>query len=524
MRPSQEAERVDSSRKSIYLVNPKAEPQPYFGADIYQASGFQGALLVADLALVTVAAFIPPTFDVHLCDEHVDAVDLDFPADYVALTAKSSQVPRLLQLAQAFRSRGRLVIIGGPVASLDFDLVRDYCDILVRGEIEDIAPRLFDDLHSGKWQPEYVGDKPDLSRTPIPRWELYPNDRAILGAVQTSRGCPFECAFCDVPTYAGRRQRRKSPEQVLAELDVLYRLGYRSVFLADDNFTAARQKAKELLMALAWWNRRRDDGPMAFATQLSLDASKDDELLALCAESGIGTVFVGLETVNEDSLRESRKRQNLGVDMDAQIGRFLDHHIMVISGMIVGFDADGPGIFDLQRRFVQSAPVPIFSLGALIAPNGTPLRERMERAGRILPLPRQVLSTATPWHTNIVPKLMSSDDLLDGVRTLAEQIYHPQAFADRVLHMLRRLGPYRGPPLPAAPPASFRQTGLMRETAAMLKALASSGPEEKAMVGRIGRYALDHRPETLPLIQTCLRFYAQIRHVYAMAQDGSAHG
>jgi hypothetical protein len=504
------------------LVNPKAESQPYFGADIYEASGFQGALLVADLSLVTVAAFIPDTFDVHLCDDHVGAVDLDFPADYVALTGKSSQVPRLLQLAQAFRDRGRIVIIGGPVASLDSELVRASCHILVRGEIEDIAPRLFSDLQAGCWQAEYVGGKPDLSLTPIPRWELYPNDRAILGAVQTSRGCPFECEFCDVPAYAGRRQRRKSPEQVLAELDVLYGLGYRSVFLADDNFTASRQKAKELLAAMAWWNRRRNDGPVAFATQLSLDASKDDEILQLCAQSGVSTVFIGLETINEDSLRESQKRQNLGLDMAAQIQRFLDHHIMVISGMIIGFDADGPGIFDQQRHFVQSAPIPIFSLGALIAPNGTPLHDRMVRDGRLLPVQRHNLSTATPWHTNIIPNLMSRDDLLDDVQTLAEQIYHPDAFGERMLHMLRKLGPYQGPQLSASQAASVQQTGLMRETAALVRALASSGPEEKAMVGRIGRYVLDHRPETLPLVQTCLRFYAQIRHVYALSQRNAA--
>ena len=506
-------------RKSIYLINPKAEPQPYFGADVYEASGFQGALLVADLALVTVAAFIPDTFDVYLCDEHVDAVDLDFSADYVALTGKSSQVPRLLHLAQAFRQRGLIVIIGGPVASLDSDLVRASCHILVRGEIEDIASRLFSDLHAGCWQAEYVGDKPSLARTPIPRWELYPNDRAILGAVQTSRGCPFECEFCDVPTYAGRRQRRKSPEQVLAELDVLYGLGYRSIFLADDNFTASRQQAKELLAAMAWWNRCHGDGPVAFSTQLSLDASKDDEILRLCAESGVSSVFIGLETINEDSLRETNKRQNIGLDMVTQIGRFLDHHIMVISGMIIGFDADGPGIFEQQRQFVQAAPIPIFSLGALIAPSGTPLYDRMAGQGRIMPVQRHDhLSSATPWQTNIIPHLMSRDDLLDGVWTLAGQIYHPEAFGERMLHMLRRLGPYQGPRPSGNQAGPFRQTGLMRETTALVKALAARGPEEKAMVARIGRYVLDHRPETLALVQTCLRFYAQIRHVYATCQ------
>lgn len=510
--------RRERVRKSIYLVNPKAAPQPYFGADIHADSGFPGALLVADLALVTVAGFIPDAFDIHLCDEHVSDVDLDFPADYIALTAKSSQVGRLLDLADAFRRRGRIVIIGGPVASLDCQLVRPHCDILVRGEIEELAPRLFADLLSGDWRDEYVGDKPDLSRSPIPRWDLYPNHRAILGAVQTSRGCPFECDFCDVPTYAGRHQRRKTPAQVLAELDVLYRHGYRSVFLADDNFTASRRNAKDLLEALAAWNHSRDDGAVSFTTQLSLDAAQDDDMLRLCGEAGIGAVFIGLETINEDSLRASGKRQNLGQDMVERIGRFLDHHIMVISGMIIGFDTDGPGIFEQQRRFVQSAPIPIFTLGALIAPNGTPLFQRMTGEGRLMDQSRATLSTAMPWQTNIIPRHMSRQHLLDGVQGLGEDIYAPQAFGQRLLHMVDRLGPYRGPRLPPAKTIVPARAALMAETAAIIRALAAAGPQERAMVARVGRHVLDHRPDALPLVQSCLRFYAQIRHVYARAK------
>jgi len=501
---------------TIYLISPRAEPLAYFGAELYAHSGFDGAQMVADLTMPTVAALIPADFHIRLCDEHLTPVDLDAPADIVALTAKTSQAGRMLELADEFRRRGRIVVIGGPYASLSPDKVRPHCDVLVRGEIEGIAATLFDDLRAGTWKAEYVGEAADLASTPIPRWDLYPNDRALIGAVQTSRGCPFDCEFCDVPAYAGRRQRHKDPTQVVAELDVLYGLGYRSVFLADDNFTASRRRAKGLLTAIAAWNRTRPDGPMTFATQMSVDVAKDDEILSLCAQAGLAVAFVGLETPSEESLRETGKRQNLDGDPIERINRLLEHGIMVISGLIVGFDADGPDIFDRQRRFVDSAPVPIFSLGALVASSGSPLYDRMAQSGRLLA--ENPYGTAQPWSSNIIPQQMSGEALLEGLRHLGNHIYSPQAFGDRMVAMLDRLGTacVGSAPAPNGESLVASRKALMGQTASLIKQLALSGPAEKALVTRVGRHALRHRPQFLPLVQTCLRFYAQIRHVYRL--------
>jgi radical SAM superfamily enzyme YgiQ (UPF0313 family) len=263
--------------------------------------------------------------------------------------------------------------VGGPYASLSPEVFRGHCDILVTGELEAIAEDLFADLERGVWQPDYTAGKADLATSPIPRWDLYPTDRALMGCVQTSRGCPVECEFCDVIQYLGRKQRVKPIPQVLAELEVLYQHGFRAVFLADDNFTVYRRRAKETLCALRDWNRARSAGAIHFSTQVSIDAARAPEILRLLSEAGVTWVFVGIETPNQESLRESKKRQNVGVDLLAQVQAFLDHGISVTAGMIVGFDQDGPDIYERQFDFAMASPIPIFSVGALVAPAATPL-------------------------------------------------------------------------------------------------------------------------------------------------------
>src|SRR5262245_19766166 len=245
---------------SIHLINPASDFPTYFGSESYHEYGFKPVTAIGDLAITTIAAMMSGQLNVIISDENISPTDYNSPANFIGITGKISQRNRMLAIAREFRKRGKVVLIGGPYASLSPESLRPHCDILVRGEVENIIDQISSDLVTGKWKEEYVGDKPDLSGSTLPMWEHYPNERALLGAVQTSRGCPFQCEFCDVIQYLGRKQRHKPIPQVLRELDLLYRCGYRSIFLADDNFTVVRSRAKELLTAIKQWNCNRTNG------------------------------------------------------------------------------------------------------------------------------------------------------------------------------------------------------------------------------------------------------------------------
>ena len=291
--------------RSIYIINPKESAPYYFSSEVLPASGISPMQLMADLTTPTVAAFVPRSWDIRMCDARWQQVDLDTDADVIAITGKVSQRREMKRLARIFRKKGKLVIAGGPHASLWPQDMMHEVDALVIGEMEDIAVELFADIDAGRLKSEYRGSKTDLRASRPPRWDLYPYSAKMMGQVQTSRGCPFECEFCDVIQYLGRKQRWKEPEQVITELEELYRRSCRDVMLADDNLTVVRKRARALLHALARWNGTRPAGRMRFATQLSIEIASDTDLLQLAVEAGLHRSFIGVEAPNEDSLKEA---------------------------------------------------------------------------------------------------------------------------------------------------------------------------------------------------------------------------
>ncbi len=488
-------------QNSLYLINPAEKSPGIYSVEVLEGWGIGRAVHLADLATPTVAALVPPDWRVGLCDERIQAVDFETPARIVGITGKVSQRDRMIELAAEFRRRGKLVMLGGPYASLNPEDLRPHADILVRGEIEEIAGRLFADLAAGTWQADYEGTRPDLSTSPTPRWDLYPRGAALLGQVQTSRGCPFECEFCDVIQYLGRRQRWKDPEQVIRELDVLYAQGYRNVFFADDNFTVMRKRTHALLERVAAWNRSRPYGQVSFSTQVSIDIARDPELLAHCYDAGMRIVFVGIETPNEASLAETMKRQNLRVDLVAEVKKIVNAGIMVMCGMIVGFDHDGPDIFETQAAFIERLPVPVVGLGLLGAPAQTPLHARLQKEGRLASHDR--VGAGDLLDTNIIPKLMSMAQLKSGMRWLLNRIYTPAAYARRIEQFVAASPPPRRPPRPP----QFRPVEQ-----ALGNRLARYGKEEQDLL-RLFERLVGERPDLRGGLSYALLHYCQQRYI-----------
>ena len=418
----------------LLLVNPKVPPSVWSLSDVAPVIGAHG--MMPSLALTTIAALTPDDVEIVLHDEAEGPVDLDTECDVVGLTGYITQLNRTLELADAFRERGRLVVIGGPYASLDPETHRPHCDVLFIGEAEQTWPQFLADHAAGVWADTYVGERVDMSTSPVPRHELVDFGRFYMGSVQTSRGCPFECEFCDVIIYLDRRQRHKAPEQVVAELEVLYQQGYRDAFLCDDNLTAHRGRSAKILDAVAEWNESKPER-MRFITQVSIDVARDQDtpLLQRAARAGLRLAFVGLESSNPESLAESKKHQNLRDDLVADIHKVQRAGIQVQSGLVCGFDADDLTCFQRQYDFMQAAGTPNVAVTMLGAPIGTPLFARLDAAGRVVPeevLGAEAYETLNGLTTNVIPAQMTVDQLRQGVLWLLNALYRPDALLERV--------------------------------------------------------------------------------------------
>ncbi|MGE0493109.1 MAG: radical SAM protein [Vulcanimicrobiota bacterium] len=485
----------------LYLINPSAPPS-FFELDCAREWGATPLAAIADLVLPTLTSMAEPFFEVHVCDERLTPASLDFDGSVVAITGKSSQLPRMRALGDSYRRRGLTVVMGGPGVTLDPEAVRDHCDVLVTGEIEEIAEGLFSDLARGQAGDTYLGTRPELETSPIPRWSRDLVKRARLGALQTSRGCPFQCEFCDVIQYLGRRQRFKPVANILQELDGLLAAGASRVFVCDDNFLVHRARAREVLEAVRDWNRRRGNFVL-LATQASIDAARDPQLLELAASAGLSEVFIGVETPNEASLRETGKRQNVGRDLIADISRFLEHGILVHAGMMVGFDNDDPSIFERQFAFAQESPVPLFTLSSLVAPMGTPLYARLRREGR---LEDREVAFGWPWQTNIKPAGFSLEQLVEGQRWLANNLYAPDNYGRRLEAMARLLVGRPAPVVACRPEAGVSTVALQ-----LLDRLRKRGDGERRLTEQSLRWRGTPASEA---VSKSLLIYCQVRHIY----------
>jgi radical SAM superfamily enzyme YgiQ (UPF0313 family) len=391
------------------------------------------------LGLLTVAAMLPSEWEKRLVDLNVANLteeDLKW-ADYVFVSAMVVQRESAGAVIDRCKLAGVKVVAGGPLFTMEHELFPDV-DHFVLNEAETTLAPFLRDLELGQARRVYASAEfPDIHQTPAPLWQMADLSYYDTVSIQFSRGCPFNCDFCNVTALLGHRPRTKTAAQIIAELDSVYALGWRkSIFFVDDNFIGNKKYIKtEVLPALIEW--RKGKTGMPFSTEVSINLADDPVLLRLMVQAGFDTVFVGIETPNEDSLTECSKNQNKGRDLVESVKQLQRAGLQVQGGFIVGFDSDSLSIFQQQIDFIQKSGIVTAMVGLLQAPLGTRLYERMQKEGRLV---NEFSGDNVDGSTNIIPK-MGVEPLREGYRKILGQIYAPKFYYDRVLTFLREYQP-----------------------------------------------------------------------------------
>jgi radical SAM superfamily enzyme YgiQ (UPF0313 family) len=387
------------------------------------------------LGLLTIAALCPKTWTLRLIDRSFD----DLPdteilwADLVMVSGMRVQRDDIREILLRARALGRRTMVGGPYASSEPETLLGLADHVVAGEPDDVFHQIAAGLERGSARRLYlIRDKPDVSKTPVPRFDLLNIQKYASMAVQFSRGCPFQCEFCDIITIYGRKPRTKSPAQLLAELDALFALGWRDqVFIVDDNFIGNHKRALQLAQSLEAWQQSHDT-PFLFYTEASIDLAQRPELIEAMVKANFFYVFVGIESPSEESLTEAKKYQNLRRDPLECIRFIQGQGLWVTGGFIIGFDSDTEDIFQRQRDFIESAAIPWAMAGFLQAPPTTPLYDRMLRQGRLLQEDKATTNFDPPNFRTRLPLPV----LLQGLSETLVSLYSPSAFYNRAYRSL----------------------------------------------------------------------------------------
>jgi radical SAM superfamily enzyme YgiQ (UPF0313 family) len=442
---------------------------------------------MAPLALATLAALTPDAFEVAIWDEKVRgrvdraAKDKDLLCDVVGVTGYHAHIRGTNRIGRFFRKRGVMTVVGGPGVSSIPEAYRQTFDCLFLGEVEHTWMQFLEDWRRGAPRSEYRQiTKPDLSASVMPRWDLISEDLPyyFMGGVQTTRGCPFDCEFCDVIFLYGRTPRSKQIERVMAEVDALQHCGVGGVFFCDDNFIGRPRYAKDLLRELVALNRTFTQ-PLAFSTQITLNVARDEEILGLLADANFDSLYIGIETPNQESLRETNKPQNYKTDMLVDIHLIQSYGLPVRAGMVVGFDHDDRSIFDRQFDFIQQSSIPIATFNMLKAPVGTKLWSRLAAEGRVLVADNELgdVDSLTYSNTNVIPKMMSRRELMEGYVALQQRVADWGSFASRMHGFVASVR--RVPAARLAPPAAGSSAALVTS---LIQAL-DDPVAEKAILG-----------------------------------------
>jgi len=396
------------------------------------------------LGLLTVAAMLPKDWQFRLIDlntTRLSDVDIEW-ADYVFLSAMIVQSDSAREVAVRCQSKHKTVIAGGPLFTTSHANFPEI-DHFVLGEAESIMPKLVADMESGCLEALYSSNgRPDITQTPVPRWDLIKLKRYATMPLQFSRGCPFNCEFCDIIVMNGRIPRTKNSQQMIEELESLVQAGWKGkMFIVDDNFIGNKVKVKAFLQTLISWQESRNI-KLSFTTEASLNLADDEELLDLMVQAGFKTVFVGIESPDEESLIECEKTQNTGRDLIAAVKKIQHSGLEVMGGFIVGFDSDKEDIFERLTSFIEQSGIVTAMVGLLTALPETRLFQRLKHENRII---HNASGNNVDGVLNFLPKL-DREYLVQGYRLLVKRIYSPNEYYKRILAFLREYRP-RGPRL-----------------------------------------------------------------------------
>jgi radical SAM superfamily enzyme YgiQ (UPF0313 family) len=444
------------------------------------------------LGLLTVAAMLPGEWEKKLVDLNTTTLtDKDLKwADYVFISAMVAQQDSAREVIDRCKKLGTRIVAGGPFFTTGYeDWGFDDIDHLLFGETENTLPLFAKDLEKGCARHIYAAEEfPDIRKTPVPLWSLIDKNKYQSMSIQYSRGCPFNCEFCDIVVLNGHLPRTKDEGQVIAELDALYDRGWRhGVFFVDDNFIGNKRKLKsEILPAIIQWMEEKNH-PFTFFTEASINLSDDEELMRLMTRAGFDMVFVGIESPNEESLVECNKLQNNKRDLLASVKRMQNYGLQVQGGFIVGFDSDPLSIFKNQIDFIQKSGIVTAMVGVLMAPPETRLYKRLKKENRILP---KGTGDNTDGSTNFIPK-MGREALAGGYRHVVSTIYAPKQYYQRIKTFLSE---YR--------PGNKRKFGVsIVQLIALIRSTWSLGVREKGRIDywKLVLWTLLRKPGTFPL-------------------------
>jgi radical SAM superfamily enzyme YgiQ (UPF0313 family) len=440
------------------------------------------------LGLATLAALCPSDWEVEIIDENVEPVPLEPNADLIGICGMGVQFPRQSELLTYYRSRGHKVVAGGSYASLCPENYEGVADFVIAGEAEHIWKQFCTDYQMGIPQTLYKETGTvELVDSPTPRFDLLKLDRYSSVTLQFSRGCPYRCEFCDIIVMFGRKPRVKPLEQVGLELDALRKQGVVRVFFVDDNLIGNRPACKKLLQFLKEYQDKHNYR-FSFGTEASLNMAADTELLKLFRDAGFGWVFIGIESPDPASLKETLKTQNMNQDILGSIAKIYSFGIEVLAGFIIGFDNDTIETFEAQYTFITASGIQAAMVGLLHALPKTPLYERLEKAGRLRPFEHD--QDNSKLGTNVLPLRMDYDAMVDGYRTLYQRLTTDENIALRMRNKIRQMGP------PVFTGGFTQREGLAILARLFFKGIVPGGISRIALF--LGTFPL-RRPELLAL-------------------------